>query len=161
MKSVDIARIKQIAQDERIELQGRVDESNLIRNLEEDLIVFDDANKNLHKSNDWTDTYRLFKDLEQLTLKARKKGWRYTKGQIQELKMILEKYPTKHQVIRKSLKIPMSSFQNLKKEMNGDINDFKSPKSRLVDKINLTTSEKKYIKRLLKPPAYPSSIKEI
>ena len=74
MKSLDIARIKQIAQDERIELQGRVDESNLNRNFEEDLIVFDDADKNLHKSNDWTDTYRLFKDLEQLTLKARKKG---------------------------------------------------------------------------------------
>ena len=52
MKSLDNAIIKQIAQDERIELQGRVDESNLNRNFEEDLIVFDDADKNLHKSND-------------------------------------------------------------------------------------------------------------
>ena len=52
MKSPDIARIKQIAQDKRIELQGRVYESNLNRNFEEDLIVFNDADKNLHKSND-------------------------------------------------------------------------------------------------------------
>ena len=80
MKSIDITRIKQISQDERIELQGRVDETNLNRNFEEDMIIFDDVDKNLHKSNDWTDTYRLFKDLEQLTLKARKKGRRYTKS---------------------------------------------------------------------------------
>ena len=52
MKSLDIDKIKQIAQDKRIESQGRVDESNLNRNFEEDLIVFDDADKNLHKSND-------------------------------------------------------------------------------------------------------------
>ena len=65
--------------------------------------------------------------------------------------MLLEKHPTKHQVIRKSLKIPMSSFQNLKKEMSGDINNFKAPKCRNVVKINLTSSEKQYIKRLLKP----------
>ena len=94
-------------------------------------------------------------------MKARKKGRRYTKEQIQELQMLLEKHPNKHQVIRKSLKIPMSSFQNLKKEMSGDINNFKAPKCRDVVKINLTSLEKQYIKRLLKPPAYPSTIKEI
>ena len=60
--------------------------------------------------------------------------------------MLLEKHPTKHQVIRKSLKIPMTSFQNLKKEMSGNINNFKVPKCRDVVKINLTSSESSILK---------------
>ena len=54
--------------------------------------------------------------------------------------MLLEKHPTKHQVIRKLLKILKSSFQNLKNKMSGYINNFKAPKCRDVAKINLTSS---------------------
>ena len=160
-KSLTASQQLDEAENERILLTTRIDELNLARYLEEDLIVFDtdeEVNKEyIHTSED----YKLFKEIQSLSIWKRKRGRRYTKFQVLQLEGLLVRYPTKHQIIRKLLHIPFSSFHSLKTEIAWGDSIQRTPKCRQPQTAQLHDSEKKYIERLIKPPTYPTTILEI
>ena len=91
---------------------------NLTRNLEESLIIFDKGNHEVSNQQEHSQNFRLFKDLECIDLKSRKRWKRKNKESKIRAQVHTWKYPTHHLTIRKALQIPISSFQKLKKELD-------------------------------------------
>ena len=70
---MSISQIKKLMKDEIALLVNRIDESNLTRNLEENLIIFDEQSNEASNQREYSQNFRLFKDLESLDLKSRKR----------------------------------------------------------------------------------------
>ena len=160
-KSMTASQLLDKAENERVLLTTRIDELNLASYLEEDLIVFyiiEEVNKEcIHTSED----YKLFKEIQSLSIWKRKRGRRYTKFLVLHLEGLMDKYPTKHQIIRKLLHIPSSSFRSLKREISWGDSIQRTPICRQPQIPKLHDNEKKYIERLNKSPTYPTAILEI
>ena len=155
------SQIKKLVKDEMALLVNRIDESNLTRNLEENLIIFDEQSNEASNQREYSQNFRLFKDIESPDLKSRKRWRRYTKSQKYELNSVLDKYPSYHSVIRKALQISISSFQKLKKELDVDGLNISENFSDGKERRSVNDEERIYIQRLLKPPAFPITIQEI
>ena len=149
------------AEKERILLITKINELNLTRSLEEDLIIFDTPDHSDEENIQISDDYKMFKEVRSLSIWSRKRGKRYTKQQALQLEELLERYPTKHQNIRRLLKIPSSSFQMLKSEANREHNTQLVPKCRRDQAPKLHDSEKKFIENMIRPPTFPTTILEI
>ena len=91
--------------------------------FEDDLVIFEDPSDLLNPQNIESDDYKLFKDIEILSLNSKRNGTRYTEAQLDELKLILEKYPAHQKTIRNRWNIPISTFRFLKKEIDGQIEE--------------------------------------
>ena len=89
------------------------------------------------------------------------KGKRYTTEQLEELEQILWRFPDDHLTICRAIKIPKSTFYRLKEELNKkNSKSFKS-KRRSEHHSYLSTIEKTYISKIVKPPTSPKSIRSI
>ena len=149
------------AENERSLLLNKINEINLTRMFEEDLIIFDRQNEAEPEEVEASENYRLFKDMKSLTLWDKKWNKWYSKAQKRELEELLDKYPNKHQSIRKFLEIPSSTFHMMKKDLFCKKD---APRPTNVDKspsVGLEDKEKIFIRKLLNPPAFPITILEI
>ena len=99
-KTLKTEEIIDLSKNEREILIDRLDEWTLNRIFEDDLVIFDDLSDLLNPQNIESDDYKLFKDIENLSLKSKRKGTRYTEAQLDELKLILEKYQAHQSTIR-------------------------------------------------------------
>ena len=124
-------------------------------------MIFEDPSDLLSPQNIESDDYKLLKDIENLSLKSKRKGTRYTEAQLDELKLILEKYPAHQSTIRNAWNIPISTFRLLKKEIDGQIEEWKKPQWRRGGNEDLDYSQRMFIQKLIKPPTLPTTIKEI
>ena len=161
LNSLNESELMDEAENERSLLLNKINEINLTRMFEEDLIIFDRQNEAEPEEVEASENYRLFKGMKSLTLWDKKWNKRYSKAQKRELEELLDKYPNKHQSIRKFLEIPSSTFHMMKKDLfcNKD-----APRPTNVDKsssVGLEDKEKIFIRKLLNPPAFPITILEI
>ena len=97
----------------------------------------------------------MFKEVRSLSIWSRKRGKRYTKKQAMQIEELPKRYLTKHQNIRRLLKIPSSLFKLLKSEANREHNAQLVPKWRQDQTPKLHDSEKKFIENMIRPPNFP------
>ena len=105
--------------------------------------------------------HAIFRSIESLKLKKRRKGTWFTFENLNELKIILEKFPENHSLIRKALRISTASFKRLKAEWASliirDIQNKREERS----KCGLNYLQKVYMKHFVKPPTIPLTLNEI
>ena len=78
---------------ERTLLMSKINESNLVRKFEDDLMIFDCPPEIDNKEISVSEKYKLFKEMKNLTIFDQKRNKQYTKLQTLELEALLNKYP--------------------------------------------------------------------
>ena len=158
---MSLQEIKELAVNEKSNLFAIIDENHIQQNFIEDLIIFDEQSRSLMPTEFGSETYKAFKEINDLKSFERKKRSWYTKENLIELKTILIKYPHFNSIIRKRLKIPIGTWGKLKKEVEMlSINQWIS-KRRKNAKYFLDNDENNLVKTLLKPPTTPLTINTI
>ena len=131
------------------------EEVDLQSNIEEDMIK---VKQNIHN---YILSYSIFKEIHQLNLPSHKKKCWYTRTHVDGWSQLIWKYSGQNHKIRKALRIPHSTFRRIEFEDHKNEQDELIKRSRYYDKKELEECHKAYIRKLLKPPQFPSAIKEI
>ena len=97
-------------------LLTRINEENIDQDFQQNLIIFDEKEKKVTEEFTESKCFQLFKDTRSTSLSTKKKGTRFSREQVFEIKMLISKYPDNHVKIRKALKIPSSTFNRLSRE---------------------------------------------
>ena len=160
-KTLKTEKIIGISKNEREILIDRLDELTLNRIFEDDLAIFEDLSDLFNPQNIESDDYKLFKDIENLSLKPKRKGTRYAEAQLDELKLILEKYPAHQSTIRNEWNISILTFRLLKKEIDGQIEEWRKSHWRREGNEDIDYSQRIFIQKVIKPPTLPTTRKKI
>ena len=148
--------------DQNVEkLLTRINEQNIDVDLREGLIISETEEDKEVKELSNSRYYDLFKDIQSTSLRNKRKRSRFNKTQRAELKILLNKYPVEHQKIRKALKIPWTTFNRMKRESIDNIWRRRDIKYNAGLITTLDLKQKTYIRRLVNPPTFPITIKEI
>ena len=143
------------------DLVTRINERYIEEDFQEDLIIFDEEEikrpNELLKSKE----YKLFQELSSTNLSNKKKGSRFSNEQLEELKILLKRYPGDHIKIRKALKIPPSTFCRLKQKIEFDGWKMNTIKQKWNLKSSLDFEKKAYVSRLVQPPTVPITTTDI
>ena len=70
---MNITKIEELVQDEITRLVTKIDESNLSRIFEEDLIIFETNKDEVVDSIDYSESFKLFRDVNKIELNSRKR----------------------------------------------------------------------------------------
>ena len=105
--------------------------------------------------------HAIFRSIESLKLKKRRKGTWFTFEHLNELKIVLEKFPENHSLIKKALRISTASFKRLKGEWASLIIRDILNKREEISKCCLNELQKVYVKHFVKPPTIPLTLNEI
>ena len=105
------------AENERCFMLSKINEVNLIRMFEEDLIIFDSQCEAEPEDIKASENYKLFKDMKSLTIWDIKWNKRYLKDQKKEFEELLNKYLNKYHYIIKFLKCSSFTFHMMKKDL--------------------------------------------
>ena len=112
-----LQEIKELAVNEKSNLFVIINENHIQHNFIEDLIIFDEQSQSLMPTEFGSETYKVFKEINDLKSFDRKKRSWYTKENLIKLKTISLKYLHFHYIIQKRLKIPIGTRGKLKKEV--------------------------------------------
>ena len=107
---------KELDDNEKLSLFVTIDENHIHNNFIDDLIIFEEQNHNRLLTEFGSETYKIFKEINNLKSFSRKKRSWYAKENLDELKTILLKYHHYHKIIRKRLNIPIGTWSKLKRE---------------------------------------------
>ena len=154
-KHTTLQEIKELADSEKLSLFETIDENHIHNNFIEDLIIFEEQSHNQLPTEFGSETYKVFKEINNLKSFGRKKRSWYTKENLVELKTILLKYPHFHKIIRKRLNIPIGTWNKLKREVEMLSTNKWIPKWRRNAMHSLSDKEKDFVQRLLIPPTTP------
>ena len=161
MKGMSHADIKQLEKrefDSTIEIIGQ---DNLIKNMLNRLDIEADIAEPQQKEEPKSLEHAIFRSIELLKLKKRRKGTWFTFEHLNELKMVLEKFPENHSLVRKALRISAASFKRLKAEWASLIIRDIQNKRKERSKYGLNLLQKIYVKHFVKPPTIPLTLNEI
>ena len=100
-----------------------------------------------------------FHYIHSTNLSSRKLGYRFSKEQLIEMKMLIRKL--KKLFIRKTLKIPPSTFSRLKREIDKDNWRRNKIVSSNDSRILIDSKNKKYVEWLVHPPTVLITMKDI
>ena len=89
------------------------------------------------------------------------KGKAYSDEQLQEFGQIIDKFPKDHSKIGRALKIPKSTFRRLKDKWSAYNDIDNRVKQKQQQNWKLSTLEQVYIRKLVRPPTTPKTIKSI
>ena len=156
-----IKDLKELAKNEKSNLFSIIEEDRIHHDLMEDLIIFEEQNKDPLPVGFKSESYKMFKEINNLQSFRRKKRSRYSNEYLSELKTILSSYPESQQTIRRCLKIPIGTWYRLKKEMKMIDYGSKFSKRRQNNKYSFNDKEKNFIKKLVKPPTFPLTLNRI
>ena len=144
--------------------------NSLISKLDQSEIHLDLIRKLELNSDDQKDDFQsipksLDAELNQTLMNARSflhsKGKMYTPEQVNEFGFILDRFPNDHAKICKLLKIPKSSFLRLKHEWSTIKNTGIESKRKYRECKGLSYLEQMYVRKLVKPPTSPKTVKKI
>ena len=94
-----IQEIKGLAVQEKSNLFAIIDENQIHSSFMKDLIIFEEQQHNPMPSDFRSETYKVFKAVNNLQSFGRKKRCWYTMENMTELKEILLSYPNSHHII--------------------------------------------------------------
>ena len=158
MKHADIKQLEKREFNSTIDIIGQ---ENLITNMLNRLNIEADIIDERQKVEPRSLEHAIFKSIESLKLKNRRKRTWFTYEHLIELKTILERFPNNHSLIKKALKISAASFKRLKSEWENLGIGEQSNKREERSKRDLNVLQKTFVKQLVNPPTVPLTLNEI
>ena len=161
LKPLPISFIKALEYEERMKVMSIITEGTIGEDLNWRLTIGDDSEREHDWGTDDSIETRILKEWNKLECFGGKKKTWYSQEGVGALKILMNEFPEHHKKIRKLLKIPPSSFNRLRKEIIEERTKSKISKRSLRESENLKNSEKELITKLLEPPTFPITLKEI
>ena len=113
MSHADIKQLEKREFESTIEIIG---EDNLLINMLNRLDIETEVDEPQLREEPKSLEHVIFRSIELLKLKKKRKGTWFTFEHLNELRTVLEKFPENHSLVRKALRITLASFKRLKTE---------------------------------------------
>ena len=138
-----------------------LEEQNIHSSFNERFSIQNDLEPIDIKADDKRYESTLITDLANLQHFPHPKRKQYNLEQISELSDLIRRHPNSVSMIRKSLKIPSSSYWRLVKEWKLNNQMKTQSKRKSLNHTNLNDSEQIWVAKFLKPPTYSTNVPQI
>ena len=124
-KGMNDVQLENLANKERQILIDRINEQSLNEDFANDLLLHDGHSSTISRNSIRSNDYLTISKLRNMKRLEKKRGKRYKKEYLSEINQICEEFPNSHNVIRKALRIPRTSFKRISKRIEkfGTVNE--------------------------------------
>ena len=99
----------------------RINKQSLNEGLANDILLQDGHSLTISRNSIQSNDYLLISKLRNINTLEKKRGKRYKKESLSEINQICEEFPNSHNVIKKALKIPRTSFRRIIKKIKTSV----------------------------------------